>query len=236
MLYGLNAAWACWIVDILSVVVIIGYAIMAARRGFIDCIFSLVTTLLAFLGAILLMKSVVDWTDGLFGLQGVLEEGCGKALGKIKALNIDVSNAGLETSLKEQNLPQFLIDFVIRTVGDSAIPAGTTLAMVIGVPMGRLITSVIAFFVIFIVAKILLSLLKRVLSSVINKIPLVGGVNRILGFCVGILQGGLIICGIVAVLSLIPSDGLQNFFNDCLVLRVLYDYNLVNMIIGAILV
>lgn len=235
MPYALNAAWACWVVDILAVLVIVGFALLAAKRGFIDCLFSLITTLLAFLIAILLLRSIMRWTDGLFGLQEVLQEGCSKALGKIKALNVDVSNAGLQAQL-EDKIPAFLAKFVVNSVGDSEIPAGTTLAMIIGAPLGKFITSLIAFFVLFIIAKLLLSLLKKLLSSFVNKMPFISSVNRLLGFLVGLVQGWLIVSAVVAVLGVLPVDGINRFFGDCLFLRFLYNHNLINIIIGWVLV
>ncbi|MBQ7923885.1 MAG: CvpA family protein [Clostridia bacterium] len=236
MIYGLNAAWACWTVDILAVVVIIGFAALAAKRGFVDCIFSLITTVAAFLVAILLMKSVLRWTDGLFGLQELLENGCAAALGKIKALNVDVSNEGLQAMLEEQNIPAFLANFVVESVGDSEIPAGTTLATVIGGPLGRFITSLIAFFVLFTVAKLLLLLIKKLVSSFVNSMPVISSANRLLGFAVGLVQGVLVISAVVAVLSVIPVDGINRFFSECLLLKALYNHNPINMIIGWIIV
>lgn len=232
----LNASWACWVVDILAVIVIIGFAMLSAKRGFIDCLFGLITTIVAFLIAILLLRGVMRWTNGLFGLQGVLQDGCGNALGKIKALNIDVSNDGLQASMEAKNIPNFLAKFVIKSVGDSEIPAGTTLATILGAPLGKFATSLICFFALFLIAKILLSFLKRLLSSLVNKMPFVSSVNKLLGFLVGLLQGWLLISAVVSVLGVLPVGGINDFFSRCFFMRLTYHYNPINVIIGWVLV
>ena len=235
MLLGLNAAWACWVVDILAIVLIIGFALTAAKRGFIDCLFGLVTTLLAFLVAILLLKSVLRWTNGLFGLQGVMQGACAKALSKVKALNIDVSNAGLQASMEANKIPAFLVKFVVNSVGNETIAAGTTLAMILGNPLGKFITSLITFFILFIVAKLLLNIVKKMLSAIVNKTPFVSTLNRFLGFLVGLVQGWLLLSAVIAVLGVIPIANVSNFFSDCVILKFLYNRNLINIIIGWVI-
>ena len=236
MTYNLSVSWATLTIELLAVIVIIGFAMLSAKRGFVDCFFSLITTVVALIVALLLMRGVLRWTNGLFGLQGLLENGCASALGKIKGLNADVSNAGLQAMLEEQDIPAFLAKLVVDSVGNSEIPAGTTLAMVVGAPLGRLITSLIVFFVLFLTTKFILTLIKRAISNFVNELPVISGVNRLLGFLVGLLQGILIVSLVVAILGVIPVDGIGAFFNKGWVLKVLYNHNPINYIIGWIIV
>jgi hypothetical protein len=66
-------------------------------------------------------------------------------------------------------------------------------------------------------------------------LPIVGAVNSLLGFCVGALQGLLIVSGVVAVLSFIPIDGLTSFFNECVLVNWLYHNNPINLILSWII-
>jgi uncharacterized membrane protein required for colicin V production len=77
------------------------------------------------------------------------------------------------------------------------------------------IITVLVFFVTFIVVRLLISLLVAVLTNV-NKIPLLGGVNRVLGLLVGLLGGLLnvllILCIIWAIVVI--TGGSLPFFNQ----------------------
>ena len=236
MLENLCAAWQPSAVDILAVIVILGFAIVSAKRGFVECFFGFISTIVAVLVAFFLMKSVVEWTNGLFGLQKVLQNGCITALGKINGFNVDVSNEGLAALLEEKNLPAFLAKFVVESVGDADIPVGTTLAQVVGAPLGNFATSLIAWLAVFLLAKLLLSILKRIFSSIVRNIPLVGGVNTLLGFAVGALQGLLILSGVLAVLAMLPIENVITFFNECAFVGWLYNHNPINVILGWIIV
>lgn len=236
MLNGLCATWANTAVDIIVIVVLAIFAIVGARKGFVDCFFGFISTIVAIILAFSLAQPMLGWTGGLFGLQGVLEQACINAFAGVKGFALDVSNEGLTAMLAEQNLPQFLVDMVVSGVGNSEIPAGTTLAMLVGQPLGELATTLIVGILLFILSKLLLSLLKNIISGIVRRLPIIGTVNGLLGLVVGALQGLLIVSGVIAVLGVLPVDGMALFFNECAVLGWLYNQNFINVILGWILV
>lgn len=235
MLHLLNAGTANYILDILAVVVILGVAVVSAKRGFVDCLFGFIATIVAILLAFLLLKPVLTWTGGLFGLQGALEKGCIGALSKIKGFSMDISNQGISEALAGKALPQFLIDAIVSSVGNESIPVGTTVAMLAGDALGGFIVGLIAWFALLFLFKLVLKIVKTLVCSVVENLPIVSSVNTLLGFVVGILQGVLIISGIIAVISILPLSG-GSFFGDCVFIGWLYNHNPINVIVGWIVV
>ena len=236
MLQNLCAGWQHYTLDALVVIACLIFAIKDCKKGFVDCVFSLLSSILAITLAFVMMNLVLEWTGGLFGLQGVLEKGCGEAFMKIKGFDIDVSNQGIETALSDKNIPKFLINMVIEEFGNAELAAGTTIAMIVGESLGGLITGFICSALIFIVVKLLFFVLRRIITSILEQIPIVGRLNHLLGFLVGALKALLIFSIILAIFSIIPSEKINSFFNECIVVGWLYNRNPINVILSWILV
>ena len=114
MLLGLNASWLHYAIDGVVILVAFIFAVKSAKKGFVDCFFGFVSTILAIIAAFTFMKGLLAWTDGLFGLQGAIENGLIGAFGKVKGFDVDVSAAGMEAALEDKNLPSFLINEIGR--------------------------------------------------------------------------------------------------------------------------
>ncbi|MBQ8291007.1 MAG: CvpA family protein [Clostridia bacterium] len=235
MLNGLNASTVNSILDIIAIVVFLIFGFIAARKGFVDCIFGMVSTILAVVLAFLLINTVTNLTGGLFGLQNMLINGCIEGFAKIKGFDIDISTGGLTAALQEKNLPNFLVKIIVDGVGNKSIPAGTTLAKIVGGTIGELAGKLIIFLILFALLKLILSLLRNVVSSIVENLPLVNGLNRLLGFAVGVVQGFLIVCVVIAVVSVIPSQGIVNFFNQSAILKFIYNKNPIHTILGWVI-
>lgn len=99
---------------------------------------------------------------------------------------------------------------------------------------------VVAFALIFIIALLLCSLLSKALKLV-NKIPLLGGVNALLGTVIGLLKG-LIIVLIINWLLVMQTEGGGNIFGiitaetiqSSLIMKNLAIINPLNAIVGSI--
>ena len=84
---------------------------------------------------------------------------------------------------------------------------------------------ILGFFIVFILLKVLTALLSKLLSSLVDKIPLVGKLNHGLGFVLGLAQGFLTVCGVVAILKVIPSASIYDFVNQTIFVKWLYNSN-----------
>ncbi|MBQ8684946.1 MAG: CvpA family protein [Clostridia bacterium] len=232
---NLCAAWLPYAVDGVAIAVMLAFSIVASKKGFVQCLFGFVSTIVAILVALLLMKGVVSWTNGLFGLQGAIERGATNGLSNIKGFAVDISSAGLRESLAGK-FPSFIINIVVDSVGNSEVPVGTTIASAVGGTIAKFTVTLIAFFLLFFLAKLSLRLLERVLSSVVENLPIVGALNTLLGFVVGALEGLLLISGVIAVFAMFPSEGMANFFNGCTLVRWLYNDNPLHIVFSWFIV
>ena len=146
MLNALLSSFAIYAVDAIVAVVVLVLAIVSARRGFVECFFGFISTILAILLAFLFMKTFVRLTGGVFGLQGVIEKGCVNALSKIKGFDVDISSQGIEQTLSGK-LPKFLINIVLENVSNGDVPTGTTVAMRVASTLSGFAINLIAWFI-----------------------------------------------------------------------------------------
>ena len=78
--------WTNYLLDGVLALVLFGYVIYCAKRGFIDCFFGFFSTIIALVAAIFLGKVVLYATGGLFGLENALDKKFTEAFMKVKVL------------------------------------------------------------------------------------------------------------------------------------------------------
>ena len=236
MLFSLCARWQPFALDGVIIVLLLILGLKDWKKGMIECLFGLLSVLTATAFAFLFMNLLLTATGDLFGLKGVLENACVQVFSNLKGFDFDVSNQGITTALADKNIPTFLIDAVLDEYGNADIPVGTTIGMLVGKSLGGIITGLIAWLVLFALGQAILLIIKQSLITVIHKIPLVDKLDRILGFAVGITKGVLIVSAVLAIISLIPSSGLGEYFGKTAFVGWLYHHNPINEILSWILI
>ena len=223
---------AAYIVDIILIVGLIIWAIIDAKRGFITCFFSFVSTIVAILVVSIFSKSIISWTNGLFGLEGLIGKGLGNWFGGVEIFNVDISQEGIFEYIEGLSLPGFLkkavtdeVRAIYETNGWEGIAAGTTLGQFIGAEIAGYLISIICAVVLFFLVKLIMLILRGILNKVVEGVPVFQKLNTILGMVVGILKCLFFACLILAVLSLIPAQGMVDFFNSSLIVKGLYNHN-----------
>ena len=222
------------IADCVVVLVLLVFAFICAKKGFIDCLFGFISVIVSLAVAILCSKLFISITGGLFGLQDVFSNTFHEALLKIEGFNLDISVGGLSNALAEQNLPKFLVDLMLENFADKSIEAGTTLALVVGQTCSRLLVAAIAFLLLFLVTKLLIGLIKTILKSLAEKISLVGSMDRLFGALVGVVEGLLAVSFLLSILSYIPSEAMMTYFDQSILTSWIYNNNLLSIITGWI--
>jgi hypothetical protein len=109
------------------------------------------------------------------------------------------------------------------------------LAVALSDTLSLALSILIAGVAVFILCKILFLILKSVLNGFVEKISILGALNGVLGAAVGLVQGVLAICSIVAVVTLLPIEGLSDFISNCVVVKFLYENNIVIMLTSVFL-
>lgn len=220
------ASWTGYIADAAVILFALLMIIICGKKGFIGCLLGMISTLIALIVAIFLAKPVLGLTDGLFGLQEKMSLSFTESFAKIKGFNLDISAVGVEGALEANDVAAVFAALIIKLVGKQEILApGTTLAGLLGNATSRLAATLITGVAVFILIKLVVFLLKGVLRSIVKKVKLVGSVDTLLGAAVGFVQAFLIVCGILAVLAVIPVESVSTYFNDTLFVGKIFAHN-----------
>jgi hypothetical protein len=216
-----------YIADIAFILVMLIWAIVDAKKGFINCFFSFVTAIVCTLAVLFLSAPVLEWTGGLFGLEGIIQGGLGDWLSTIKPFDIDVSMKGWEAYLEEMQLPDFLMEALLAEiegfVGD--IPAGTLLGQFMGNVVGSFLSIILYGIAVFIIVKLIMLLLRGLLNKVVCSCKFFEKINLLGGLVAGAFKGFAVVCIVLALLSLITVPEISAFFDKTLILNGLYHDN-----------
>lgn len=202
------------ILDIILVVVLLGTVFYYIRRGFVAGLLDLVGSFASLAVAWFASRQLSPGVFENFFKSGLITR-TADSIQSQGEVNFDTLFASLS-----EFLPQSLIDRLRSATGaltfDNAAPniAEQVVENVIA-PLIVPIITVVVFFAVFLVCRMLLALLIAVLTNV-NRLPIIGGANKMLGSIIGLVAGAinvlLILCFIWA--AVIITSGKLPVLND----------------------
>lgn len=86
----------------------------------------------------------------------------------------------------------------------------------------EIVAAVVAL-ILFAFSGALLNLIARVLSGWLENIPILGGMNHLLGLVLGAVKGLVYVCVIVLILAVLPIESLQEAFAETDIVAILYN-------------
>ena len=93
-----------------------------------------------------------------------------------------------EALTESLNLPKFISDLLVKVVGDGTATEGMTLGQVLAETLTYYVLTIVAFLLLLIVASIVIALLSKLLTNLFESESL-SGINRFLGFVLGLAIG-----------------------------------------------
>lgn len=210
------------ILDVILIAVIVLTAFHYKKKGFVAGLLDLVGNLLALLVAWIASDRISPTVFENFFKQGLIE--------KITQTVQERGTSGLTMLVESFSsiLPGGMADQVTRSLQDILGSGAPDLAVrivdTILTPLIVPMITVVLFFIAFAVCKLVISMLVAVLTN-INKIPVIGSVNELLGILVGVAGGVLnvvlLLCLIWAVVA-ITNNNLPVLNNDMLSGSMMY--------------
>lgn len=189
---------------IFLVSVFIGY-----KRGFVKIAASLITTLLCFVLVLFISPFVSQWIQKSTPLKGIIQDKCMELLlpdeGAVEdVMQVEVSSNEQFEMIKDTEWPEILQDMIWEHNNSEVYSAlgVETFIEYIGAYITKIIADILAFLITFIVVFIVLRIIVGMLN-IVDKIPLVGGVNRTVGAVLGAGVGVLIIWILFIVITLL---------------------------------
>lgn len=234
MLSQLCFSWQHAVADVIVCLFLICFTVVCAKRGFIDCFFGFVSTFAALIVAVSLAKAVMGWTNGLFGFRGFLNSSLTKWFSKFDGFDVDISSVGAQEALNAADLPAVIAKLILKNYGGT-LESGTTLGMLLGGTVSKLLCLLLTGLCLFLAVKLVLALLRSILNAVASHIPLVDGLNALLGAIVGLLEGLCIVCAVVSLLTLFPSETITNYFSQTYLVGALFEHNPLVALLGLFL-
>ncbi len=229
------------IIDVVIVLLVIIFAIIGWKKGFLEKVIDMASSVFGLIASILLAKPFSGVLRGWVG--EALETKIGEYLmSRSDLFSAELTEPNLRAALEGLSLPDFMVEWIAEGIDFNAV----TVSIIDSItPMILTLALLVISFISLFFGSMVIFFLLRLLAKGITSIPIIKHIDKILGLIFGLLKVALLIYILLFVLALlinIPAinDLIWNFLQTDMQLgtekfrlsKYLYDNNLLKNVIN----
>ena len=207
---------AGFVIDFIVIALLVIFGLIGLKKGLFKSLLSLFSWSACIILACLTAKYVAGWIDKLFNFSGMIGNKIAISLSKSNnffAKPISAFAEGGKDSLiaavNELKINKLLKEIIkiVFSKGKIDMTSSKTIGSVVGLKLGNICMIVITAILMFILLKVALFLLSKFFKN-LEQIKLIGGLNKAIGFILGIAKACVIILTVnmvLVALTLIPA-------------------------------
>lgn len=212
------------IIDLIILGILVLCIALGYHKGLTGSLLKIISFVLALVIAFVLFKPVSSFIIDKTNWDENLEQGIRDVI-----LAKDEQEVVKEDEQEKQSMPDVMIDYINKTVEDAGDNAKETIAEATSRDMAVTIIHAGVWIGLFLIARIILFFVKG-LANLITKLPVIKQFDKLGGILYGMLEGVVIIYGILAILSFVSptlnNTGILSAVQESFMGSVMYNNNL----------
>ena len=230
LLYSFGSA----MIDILALGIIFLITFLSVKQGFIKSLVSTLGTIFSLLFAVLLCSTVVSFVERKFAYVSSVSNWLGGFIDKIFGKEVMEQQVSLvsKQSLSNGGLSSFIAQLVLSVAAKAEISPAATVKEIICPVFAYYIVFAISFICLFILFKIIFFILGD-LSKKLQKIKIIGPLNKTLGGIFGFIKSVFIIDVVLIIINAIPLGLTQSIslaFSNTILVSFLSKINFISIL------
>ncbi|MCI5838548.1 MAG: hypothetical protein MRZ91_05115 [Christensenellaceae bacterium] len=232
-----------WVGDVALVLIFLIFMAVGIKKGFLGLLVGFLGLFMIFIISFLLYKPVSSLlaasplNDTLTSTYADVVSNTVAGMSDSVKIFVDVplnelTDEQISAVLAELKLPSFILSSISNLINNaissgSAAENGMTIKTVVASGMVNITISAIAWILMFIISSIVMFILRRFVN-VFNKIPVIGGINMLLGAVLNLIIGFGIVCIITGLFILISPSmpaSVIDYVNNTVILSWFYNNN-----------
>lgn len=225
---------AAIVVDVAVFIFFLVFAIMGFKKGFFRSLVGIISTVVAVFGAVYFAPSVVKFLEETFAVGTNLTKTITEMFAAKEGFDLPFNQENLELFVTNMGIPSFLSGLVVSLLGDFENTAGKTVGEVLPASLSALAMNAICVVALFLLFTLLLWLVSKIFTKLLDSIPVIGALNRLLGMALELVKALIILYVVLMIVSLVPSQVVQDVIEATTLLKFFRDYNILLWIIAKI--